>query len=261
MKIIRSNPKIKPYTFTKSDRNFILLLENDELLEPLIINLRRSANIPIEGINLESIDKKDYLQNNISKIEIVVLWHGITRLRALYKAPIGWATSFLSLLIFNILTPPDGSLETVVKPIEIVYDESLEKLGLATSQVNIIIRKRASVEQIKKFLYAKDNKEYLDNILSQLPRESNLSKVKNIERGSIIETIKKQNPKATLDEIANELTKKLSDHSNPDSGFDYDDIPKIMHRFTDLMNKYIKRNSTSRVLASIKLSVSDFRLS
>ena len=238
--------------FTKSDGNFLLLLEEDELLNPSLKRIRRLLNIPILGFNIED----PTISNRLSTLKgkWLILWKEVVNLLSMYDLTLRWGVTFLSLILFDLAVPPDNSMEKDIKPVEIVFDESSEKDNFWVPELKIIIRKKMSKSQLKKFIDSHKNK--LNILFSKLPDTPKLESAKNIKRGKLINYWKKQNPKISYEKIADKLTSEFK--QNPNFPFEYFEIGGIINRYESLLNKYLKRNLQKRLKLTISLSVKDF---
>lgn len=150
IKILESHPNLKiDRKFTEGEKKFILLLEEDILLEETLQLVRKLASLPYKGFDVYTeFEKYKALSDEQHKY---IFKYASYLMQAYEKLPKHWIHFFKDLILFN-LAIPSGS------PIEIKYEDQ-----------KVVITINEAMTQ-KEFSYLLRGRRYIiDPMLKLLP--------------------------------------------------------------------------------------------
>lgn len=203
MKIKIGHPKIKTdNNFSENDKKFIKLLETDESLEKTLNSLRKSVRIPLEGINLNS--KKSIKNIPTTDESLSRLWKAARGLLWYYNLPPRWENTAVSIILFNVATPPDKDIHSSV-----TFSSTKNKFNITDfSRFDISLWQKIPLETLIQILRAK-KREY-DKFVSSLPENQTVNKIKNrnILLSSYIRDVETENPNLNDEGISIEIEKQ-----------------------------------------------------
>lgn len=191
MKII----PVEKQKFNKSDLDFLLILEENELFEEVVKGIRKKVGLPDVGFRTEYIEGKVKVLNFHSDTNEIIdkastqLNEPVKDLISAFSLPSSWWNTLFSIIILNVATPPMRDIEWY-KPVEIKYISGLSTITAQlkgnfehTSQlephIEISIREGLSFAELIDEL--NKQKAILEKYLGYLDSTPNTSHLKDIE--------------------------------------------------------------------------------
>lgn len=202
--------------FDPDDLKFLQILEEDTDLQSLLIRFREKAGLLKEGFDLNK-SIVDYQKiGAIKKINFDKLIKSAEILSCIWNLPPNWVITFISLLLFNIATPPE---KFTYQPIEIIYRKS---------EILIRIREKTTRKRIKEFI--DKNKRFVDKKLLSLPYTRHI-KIKNIDLMKKIYKLK------TLGKTDKQIM------NEPDVyPLSYEELAIYRKRYSQYLKKYLSKD-------------------
>lgn len=157
MKIIQ-NQRLYSEFSTKHhyDVSFLELIKDSVPLKFFLGQIRKKLNLPSEGLPRNKQNLKKIFELNDHDFDQYT--YGGIAFTKFFKLPPYWIQTGISLIVFDIASPPDRDY---YDPIEI----KLNKKGLFP-EVSIVIREKTAIRNLKDFLA--QNKDLYNELIAQL---------------------------------------------------------------------------------------------
>ncbi len=234
MEIQTQHHNVGTQKFTKSDERYLSLLEEDGSLQHLIAIFRIQANIPSEGISIEPQSMGEAL----NQIAWSKLWNAVSSLLSVYQLPPSWRITMMSLLVFNIVTPP--------MHIDAIFQDVGNARVALEKEVHLVITEKMTRTDLRDYINAHYE---LDKLFDVLPEHKKINKPKIIEIGKQI--VKWKNLGKTSGEIL-----ELLPYGKKDDNFDQAKIGVYYKRYMDAIQEYVIKDKHHRLLKAIEFTSS-----
>ena len=226
MRILTSHPKLKlGGSWSKQERDFISLLEEDEEFCELVRKLRKKSGVSEDGFDLDKPISEYNKTNSFGKIDGNSLVDSCLFLTWLLGLPSYWAHAFTGILLFNFPFP----INKLKKPhIEI------ENFN---TEVIIHIREKISIKKLRNFL--QENSNSFIKAVSNLPRTPKVS-LKNLGYRKRVQELHRQG--ITIDKITDMLVTEYGEDKLSSPYFAYETVSRYKQRFGKYLEKTLPKD-------------------
>ncbi len=183
IRIIESHPLVgKNAKFTTDEKKFILLLQQDDLLEKEVMRVRYNLHFPKEGFNIET-------QYDIEKIITPVQYNKVMKYAAYFmlleygyeiKLPAYWIQSFKQIILYSAVLPFINKTHEPFEAVIVKQDSEVMVTMKISEKIDIV---QVAVELIK---------QGLPLLLDELPSVPRINKpLETVERDTLLADLKK----------------------------------------------------------------------
>lgn len=226
MRILTSHPKLKlGGSWSKQEKEFISLLEEDEEFCELVRKFRNEAGVPEGGFDLDRPVFEYNKTDSFSKIDGSSLFNSSFLLTTLLQLPSYWVYSFTGILLFGLAFPISEIKEP---PIEI------ETINM---EVTIHIREKISIKKLRNFL--QENSYSFIKAVSNLSRTPKVS-LKNFEYRKKVQELRRQG--MTINEITEKLVTEYGENKLPTPYLAYETVGRYEQRFGEYLQKTLAKD-------------------
>lgn len=211
--------------FPKKHKNYIKLLEEDGLLEPLVKRARIKSGIPGKGV----ADKNKYVRR-MNKDQKLTLAKYANLIANYYELDtFQWLAPLINLILTGTISPPK---KRRFPPIKLEWNPK--------NTLKIVITERTSQRAIRGYL--KRNKTKINRYLNSLPKPA-ITQVTNVDMKNEVlrlRKIKKKRKKKAYSEIAKILFEKYGEPLHQG------DVGKLVNRYKGSVSKLTKVDKDPR---------------